>query len=654
MTDDVHSATTSSRSTLWRPASTVELVVGVVLALVLPLPAVWAAEHLAVVDRFPGLPFLIVTVTATLVGRLTASIVSVLWSGLLLAVFEVPPAGDLAAARPTDLVGVVLFAGVSLLVAFALASKDSARSQADEAGSRIEALAGSLAGERNTLRQIVQQMPIGVIVTDGTGSLIVQNARSREILEYEYLPGRDLASDDSDVPWVARRADGEPYRGLYPILRSLRTGEVVIGERMLIDRADGTAVTIDVDAAPILSPTDGSIVGAVTAFQNVTERVATEARLARATTRLQQIQAVTDATATGLTFDELAERLLATLRQILGTDSATLLIVDRSRDALIEHMTVGVETEGPAVPVPIGQGIAGTIARNMAPMVIDDLSAHEAVRHWLTDKMSSMMGVPLAYRGTIRGVVHVASRAPRRFADDEVEVLSLAANRIASALERASLYDNRAAMSQALQQSLAPVDLPEIEGVDLAALYLPFSPDDEIGGDFYDVFPHGDGSWGLVVGDVSGKGPEAAAVMGLAAHTIRAVARHESRPSAVLGALNDILLGAERVRSDRFCTACEVQLYAEPGHVHATIALAGHPTPLVMRADGRVEPVGTPGTLLGSFGDPQLHDVPVDLEPGGALVAFTDGLIERRQLGMTEGTERLAKVLSGCVGLSSS
>jgi phosphoserine phosphatase RsbU/P len=385
-------------------------------------------------------------------------------------------------------------------------------------------------------------------------------------------------------------------------------------------------------------------------FQDVTARIETEARLVRSTRRLQQLQAVADATLSGLAFDELAERLLRTLRGVLETDSATLLLVDRSGTELVEHSTVGVETGGPSVTIPIGEGIAGTIASTAAPLVADDVRTYEAVRHWLTDTMSSLMGAPLVYRGEVKGVVHVATKDPRRFSTDDVEVLELAANRIASALERASLTDGRSAMARALQRSLMPETLPQIEGVELAALYRPFSPNDEIGGDFYEVFPHGDGSWGIAVGDASGKGPGAAAVMGLAAHTMPALARYESRPSAVLSALNDALLRAQRVTSERFCTVCEMRIRPGADHLRVTVCLAGHPLPYLVRADGSTEQVGVPGTILGSFEDPTLHDVAIDLVTGDSLVAYTDGLIERRDLGLEAGERRLSEFLSTCRG----
>ena len=641
----------SLRQQMWRPRSTPELLTGLGLALMLPWFAAWLSIDLAIFERFVGLPFLVATVAATLVGRLAASLVATLASGALIVTLEVLPAWRLSSPHPEDLIAVVIFVVVSLVVAYTLALKDAANDEAGEAAAEVESLARALAAERNTIRQIVHQMPNGVVVLDAAGALSIQNERAHDLLMFRPEPGLRLESDD--VPWTARDTDGRPREpASYPIIRSLRTGEVVIGEQMVIERSDGSTVTIEVDSAPIHANGDGTIIGAVASFQDVTERSEIQTSLIRATTRLRQLQAVTDATLTGLGFDDLAERLMQTLRRVLQTDSATLLLLDREGSTLVEHSTVGASTAGSQPSIPIGTGIAGKIASTVSPLVVDDLSTYEVARSWLTE-MHSLMGVPLVFREQTRGVIHVASRTPRRFTSDDVEVLELAASRIASALERATLYDSRTAMSHALQRSLAPTSMPHIEGVDLAAAYLPFSEDDQIGGDFYAVFPHGDTSWGIVIGDVSGKGPDAAAIMGLAAHTVRATARYESRPAAVLLALNETLLGAEHVTAERFCTACEMRLRSDPGGLHVTVCLAGHPMPFVIRSDGSVQRVGEPGTLLGTFSDPTLHDVTTQLSDGDTIVAFTDGLVEQRRVGIDEGERRLAMLLSTCAGYSS-
>ncbi len=631
------------------------LLAGLALAIVLPLIAAWLASDVWVFDRFPSLPFLTATVLAAIVGRLSAGLVATLWSCLLIVYLRIPPLRQLDVGDTQDLVEILLFLGVSLAVAYTLAVKDIAREDAERVGSEIQRLALELAGERNTMQQILQQMPGAVMIADAGGRLTFANRRAQEILGHAFEPGSPLAAYSDVVPWIARRPDGSVYGSSeYPLARSLETGEVIIGEAMSIEWAEGAAsVAIEVDAAPIVGPTaDGSrIMGAVTVFQDVTERIETHARLERATEQLAHIQTVTDVALSGLGFDELATQLLRKLRSALETDSATLLLVDRSGQALVERATVGVETDGPEMTIPIGAGIAGRIASTVAPLVAIDVSLYKSERPWLTRMMRSLMGVPLVYRGRVTGVIHVATREERAFTADDVELIELAASRIASALERASLYDSRSAMSAALQKSLVPGSLPSIAGLDIAALYRPYSPDDEIGGDFYGVFPHGEDSWGVVVGDVSGKGAEAAAIMGLAAHSIGALARYESRPSAVLGTLNELLLRAESVASERFCTACEMRLSMGPERLRITVCSAGHPLPFVVRRDGRVEQVGSPGTLLGAFDDPVLHDVTIDLERGEAIVAYTDGLVEQRGVGIDVGERNLADLLAGCARL---
>jgi sigma-B regulation protein RsbU (phosphoserine phosphatase) len=167
-----------------------------------------------------------------------------------------------------------------------------------------------------------------------------------------------------------------------------------------------------------------------------------------------------------------------------------------------------------------------------------------------------------------------------------------------------------------------------------------------VGGDFYDAFALDGGRWLLVVGDVRGKGVDAAAVTGLARHTIRSIALYEPEPSAILAHLNRVLLAAEADRvtalqscddppweltEPRFCTVALAIVEPGTGGAHVVVCSGGHPLPLVARADGRVEAVGRPGTLLGASSDIELHDVTVHLAPGESLVCFTDGIVERHQ-----------------------
>lgn len=203
-------------------------------------------------------------------------------------------------------------------------------------------------------------------------------------------------------------------------------------------------------------------------------------------------------------------------------------------------------------------------------------------------------------------------------------------------------------LAHTLQQSLLPPSTPQIPGLDVAAVYRPAGQGAEVGGDFYDVFECASGDWVIVMGDVQGKGAEAAAVTALARYTLRASAIRTAEPSAVLGTLNDVLL---RHESEYLCTVvCARVGPPATGGRRMTIATGGHPLPMLLTASATLRPVGTPGTLLGGLDSVDIRDVDVVLEPGDAVVFFTDGVTEARGAGGflgEEGLERFLHALSG-------
>jgi integral membrane sensor domain MASE1 len=183
-------------------------------------------------------------------------------------------------------------------------------------------------------------------------------------------------------------------------------------------------------------------------------------------------------------------------------------------------------------------------------------------------------------------------------------------------------------VAQTLQHELLPPLLPSMTKLEAAAWYRPAEASQEVGGDFYDVFETGGGHWIAVIGDVCGKGPEAASLTALARHTVRALAPSRIAPSEILRRLNRTIL---EQRSDRrFMTVALAQIAIEDGAHRLTISNGGHPLPLLVRADGEVSAVGRPGAgaLLGIMPQPPLGDVQVTLRPGDALILFTDGLVE--------------------------
>ena len=203
-------------------------------------------------------------------------------------------------------------------------------------------------------------------------------------------------------------------------------------------------------------------------------------------------------------------------------------------------------------------------------------------------------------------------------------------------------------LARTLQESLIPPELPRIPGVQVAGRYRPAGTGAEVGGDFYDVFEVGPGDWGLAVGDVCGKGAQAAVVTGLARHTVRVASTRHRRPRTVLAEVNHALL---RQPDGRFATMVHGRLRRDPaGRLRLTVAVGGHPLPLRVTAAGDVGPVGRPGTVLGVLAAPTLHDTTVELRAGDVVLLFTDGVPEGRHGAEFFGDDRLAGLLAGLRG----
>jgi phosphoserine phosphatase RsbU/P len=202
-------------------------------------------------------------------------------------------------------------------------------------------------------------------------------------------------------------------------------------------------------------------------------------------------------------------------------------------------------------------------------------------------------------------------------------------------------------LAQTLQSSLIPPEPPAIPGLDVAAAYRPAGTGGEVGGDFYDVFSTGEDDWAVVVGDVCGKGAEAATVTALARHTVRAAAMHHTGPSAVLAVLNSRLL---QHPTERFCTALYLRVHRDhAGPVQVTLASGGHPLPLLCEAGG-IRTVGAAGALLGVLAEPDLVDSTVSLDRGQGLFCYTDGLTEGRRGREFFGEQRLRDRLTASHG----
>lgn len=241
---------------------------------------------------------------------------------------------------------------------------------------------------------------------------------------------------------------------------------------------------------------------------------------------------------------------------------------------------------------------------------------------------TSGMAVPLRSRDQTLGVMVLAmGPSGRRLGPADVTFVEDLAARAAAAITNSRSHQDRTAIAHTLQHSLLPPEVPVLPGLEVAARYRPLG-DDEVGGDFYDVFAAGGARWGVVIGDVSGKGVPAASLTALVRYTVRTASRGDSGPSGVLDVLNNSII--DDGAGERFCTVALAFLRHDASGVHFTLSCGGQPLPMLVDRDGDVRPVGHPGTAIGLFGEPELKDVATKLGPDEMLVLYTDGVVEAR------------------------
>jgi serine phosphatase RsbU (regulator of sigma subunit)/anti-sigma regulatory factor (Ser/Thr protein kinase) len=238
---------------------------------------------------------------------------------------------------------------------------------------------------------------------------------------------------------------------------------------------------------------------------------------------------------------------------------------------------------------------------------------------------------PLVARDRSLGVFVIGRPREGALAGEAVELAEDLTRRVALALDNARLYSEQRQATNALQRSLLPPELPDIPGVELAAGYEAAGEGNEVGGDFYDVFEATPGRWRFAIGDVCGKGPEAAAVTGLTRHALRILAREGHDVPTVLERLNALIVD-EGSRA-RFITLIHGELIPAPGSGEAaavSLVCAGHPRPLVLRSAGGVEAVADSQPLLGVLDGVTFEENTFRMSPGDVLLCVTDGVTERR------------------------
>ncbi len=299
------------------------------------------------------------------------------------------------------------------------------------------------------------------------------------------------------------------------------------------------------------------------------------------------------------------------------------------------------------------------VLRSQQPVLLPEMSAafqqaiaagneHFALMRRL--RYYSAIVVPLLARRRALGTLSLLRlEGSPPYDHDDLVLAEELARRAALAIENSRLFEATRHVARTLQGSLLPSSLPEVPGAELAGRHRAAAEGQEVGGDFYDAFPIETGRWGLVIGDVCGKGPEAAALTALARYTIRAVAEHA--PDEVLRRLNAAVLRDTDRGYERFLTAVFATAARTGDGLALTLAGGGHPPPLVRRADGSTELLEAIGPLIGVADDPVFWPVSLTLGPGDTLVLYTDGLTDAQAPARMLSNEDLLTLLAHAGGL---
>jgi PAS domain S-box-containing protein len=483
----------------------------------------------------------------------------------------------------------------------------------------------------------------GFVVLDRDGRCMYANAAFEQQTGYTFP---ELAAMDTLLDLVIEYDDEDVRRR---VLGRIEEGRVQPQLPLTLRRRDGAWVDIELGGTPLLVEDEPQLVVVV---RDVTARRRAEAErerlLGRAALLAEASELFDRSLDEELTIQRVARLCVRDIADtcviLLGDDPARVRRVAavardeaRERELLAALLRDPLEERDEHAILAVLRGGDATVAATPA-----GLGTPRSVI------------VPLRARGRLHGVLAAGfDDLAGRDDDAALALFEDLARRAALALDNARLYDERDQVARTLQRSLLPAELPRIPGVEVAARYVAAGEGNEVGGDFYDCFPTGGGDWALVIGDVCGKGAEAATVTALARYTLRAAAGRAGtvsarRPRTVLRELNEALL---RQRLDyRFCTVLYAALTPREGRVSVCVATGGHPLPFVLRAGGQVETAGSPGTLLGIVDEPDITEQAVELTSGDALVLFTDGVSEATADDRAAGPTRLEAFLAGCAG----
>ncbi len=509
---------------------------------------------------------------------------------------------------------------------------------------------------RHTLEGVISSSPMGVIVSDTQGRLSIANAAASEVLAVDLAPhvGERLGTlVDTLIKW--RFVNPDEYARRIHAIHADTTHRVTHEA----ETVDGRA--IEHSSSPVRDSTD-AVVGRVIMLHDVTasrtalldaRRLASEraALLEREERRAQEEVALTRAAhamASALTPAAIHERLLEeSMGMLPACERVAVLTLDR-RGIVLPAATRGFsDTSIARMTFRSGDGVVGRVMSDGRPFICNDTEMDERISTRITraEGILSFMHVPLMLSDRVYGLVSVNSSHRHAFGERELRLVSELARHASAALQNALRFEQERHIAETLQQALLAQDLPRVAGLELAALYHP-AAGSQVGGDFYSAWPLCDGRLALLVGDVSGKGVEAAGVTAMARYMAEALSQHNSEPDALVAELNDML--CPRLPDGALVTLVMVAI--DTAGERLSWCSAGHPPPVIVEAGGRYRTLDDPDPPCGVFPGQVFHCGVERFGPGDLLFTYTDGLIEARRGGAEFGEERLREALLEAAG----
>ncbi len=577
-------------------------------------------------------------------GYRSAIVAPLLARGRTLGALSVLYLGERRAYRQSDL---ALACELARRAALAI---DNARLYSDlqRAERRLQAVLGNLAE--------------AITVVDRDGYTVFANQAAADLLQVEDPSDLTGGAPGSIMPRFAifDEHDNELDIDAMPG-RRLFEGEPA--EPLLVRnivRATGEERWIVVRSSPVLDPDSGELLYVVNVFENITE----VKRVQLAESFMAEASRVL---ASSLDYNETLQKIaqLAVPRiadwcavDVLDERGQIERVATHHRDPEMVALAERLDREyhpSPDEPTGVPEVIRTGESRVYTDIKADELATYardnQHLRLLSAIRATAVIIVPMIGADRITGAITlVSSEGGRRLSAEDLPLAERLARRAGTAVENARLYTERSRIAHTLQQALLPASLPAVPRAEVRARYRAAGELNEVGGDFYDLFPYQDGAWMLAIGDVCGKGPRAAGITALARHTLRAAAMSGRSPADMLTMLHRAL--RLQPEDSELCTACLVRFEPRGDRGELLIALGGHPPPLLIDPAGNARRLGKPGTLLGVLDPVEIVESEDRIGPEETLLMYTDGVPEARRDGEQLGERGLVELCRAAPALT--